>query len=651
MHSYKNILNLGIFGHVDAGKTTLTEHILFNTENIRSVGHVDKGTSHSDLMDIEKERGISIKASTISFIWKDTLINLVDTPGHIDFSAEVERTISVIDTAILIVSAVEGIQSHTENIWKVLREKEIPSIIFINKADRVGSSIENVFASLNKEFKKSFIMINKPINEGEAKANIENVFKIDNKKLIESIAENDNELFEKYINEDKIDIPTLQKALKRSLNNNSISPVLVGISKNNIGVNELLDFTIKNRAFPKCEDHNPLAALIYKIEHDPKLGRLAGIRLFSGKIKTRDTIFNSTSQKEVKVSQIKKISPVRFEDYQELNSGEIGYLCGMQDVKIGDIIGESSLVPYNPPMNKPLLTVKVSPKLEQKYSDLANALQILGSEDPHLNFVWYKEEHELQINIMGAIQVEILESLLLNRFNIEVEISQPTVIYKETPSGKGIGTERYTMPKPCWAVVKFAIEPGERGSGIIYSSEVGVNDIHQKYQNEIEMVIPKTLEQGIKGWNVTDIKIRLIEGEDHVMHSRPGDFKLAAFMGIMRGLENCGTDILEPIIRFKISASDEFLGKVSNDIINMRGAFDTPELDNGSFVLTGRYPLASSMDYFVRLSSMTGGKAKLTNVFDGYEICPTELGEIREYKGINPLDRSKFILKWRGAIL
>ena len=206
------------------------------------------------------------------------------------------------------------------------------------------------------------------------------------------------------------------------------------------------------------------------------------------------------------------------------------------------------------------------------------------------------------------------------------------------------------MPKPCWAVVKFEIEPGERGSGVMYSSVVSVNNIERKYQNEIEMILPEALKQGIKGWDVTDMRIKLIEGEHHVMHSRPGDFKLATLMGIMKGLNDTGTDLLEPMIDFKISAAEEYLGKITSDIINMRGSFEPAEIVNSNFILRGRYPLATSMKYSIRLSSLTGGKGKLTNRFGGYEICPTELGEIREYKGVHPLDRSKFILKWRGAI-
>jgi ribosomal protection tetracycline resistance protein len=281
---------------------------------------------------------------------------------------------------------------------------------------------------------------------------------------------------------------------------------------------------------------------------------------------------------------------------------------------------------------------------------MAEALQQLSSEDPHLDFRWFHEERELHLKIMGPVQSEIVADTLKNRFGLEAAFSDPTVIYKETPAKSGIAAESYTMPKPCWGVVKYLLEPAERGSGVSYRSKVGVNDIKRKYQNEIEACIPEALKQGIKGWEVTDLSITLVGGEDHVLHSRPGNFKLATNIALMKGLTETDTILLEPILAFRISAPEEYLGKVTADIISMRGSFEPAEIARGGFTLRGRLPLATSMDYAIRLGSLTGGKANLSVVFDGYEECPEGLGVIREYKGISPLDRSKYILKMRGAI-
>ncbi|MDP6042328.1 MAG: GTP-binding protein, partial [Candidatus Latescibacteria bacterium] len=287
---------------------------------------------------------------------------------------------------------------------------------------------------------------------------------------------------------------------------------------------------------------------------------------------------------------------------------------------------------------------------EADHSRLAEALQQLASEDPHLNFKWFQDERELHVKIMGTIQTEILTEILQTRFGIDAFFNDPTVIYRETPCTTAFGSERYTMPKPCWAIVKFLIEPGERGTGLSYHSEVRTNDILMKYQNEIADNIHNALQQGVKGWEVTDLKITLVEGSDHVLHSRPGNFTLATNIAILKGLTESNTTLLEPILAFRISAPDEYMGKITSDIMTMRGTFDPATMHEGNFTLTGKVPLATSMDYSIRMSSLTSGKAKLAVHFDSYEPCTDNLGVTRPYKGISPLDRSKYILKMRGAI-
>ena len=252
--------------------------------------------------------------------------------------------------------------------------------------------------------------------------------------------------------------------------------------------------------------------------------------------------------------------------------------------------------------------------------------------------------------MMGWIQMEVLERILADRFGIEARFENPTVIYRETPATAAEGFVQYWMPKPCWAILKFRIEPGERGSGVVYSSVVPVNDVQQKYQNEVARTIATALKQGIKGWEVTDVRITLVEGEDHPMHSRAGDFAIATPMGIMNGLVNCGTTLLEPMVRFRINASDDLLGVITSDITRMRGAFESPEMATGRFTLEGIVPLATSLDFPVKLSSRSGGKARISTHFSGYRACTDEQGVIRSFRGISPLDTAKYILKARKAI-
>ena len=263
---------------------------------------------------------------------------------------------------------------------------------------------------------------------------------------------------------------------------------------------------------------------------------------------------------------------------------------------------------------------------------------------------WEQGERELVVNVTGVIQIEILESVLAERFNIDAKFSKPSVIYKETPTKPGYGFEAYTMPKPCWAIIKFYIEPGERGSGYTYESKVGDREILYRYQSQIEQAIPDSLKQGPLGWNVTDLKITLVDGESHLLHTHPLDFITTTPMAMMRGLVDCGTTLLEPMLDFRITADESLSSKIIGEIIAMRGTFDSPSIINGKFTIEGRYPAATSIDFPIRFASLTSGRGTLAATFSGYEPCPLELGATTPYRGINPLDRAKYILHIRGAI-
>jgi len=423
----------------------------------------------------------------------------------------------------------------------------------------------------------------------------------------------------------------------------------MGVAKNSLGMPELLESIKAFVPAAKSEVDKNNSALVFKIEHDKTLGRLAHVRVFQGKLKNRDLIRNITAQRDEKLALIRKSYTNKQVDIGELFAGDIGIVSGMPQVQIGDILGSDEAIPALTSLQIPLLTVGVKAQNEADYPKLAEALQELSSEDPLLEFEWFREDRELNLHIMGNIQMEIMEMILDERFGIPVSFDEPRVVYKETPKTKAQGYARYTMPKPCWAVTRFEIEPGERGSGIVYQSKVGVNDIANKYQNEIERTISKALEQGIKGWEVSDIKITLIEGEDHEMHSRPGDFIIATPMAIMEALQNADTKLLEPVLDFRISAPEEFLGKIAGELTQMRAVFANPAFDDGKFTLDGEVPAATSMDFSIRLSSLTGGKGKVKFTFSGYQDCPEGEGQEREFKGVSPLDTSKWILHARGA--
>lgn len=628
----------------------MTEQMLFMSGSIKSAGRVDKGTSLSDGLDVEKKRGISVRASTLSFPWRDVQINLIDTPGHVDFAAEVERSLRVIDCAVLVLSAVEGIQAHTETIWRALDAMRIPVMLFINKIDRIGADSHAVFEHLKSELSPNMIVLNRAEHEGESDATVTDIPEDQKAGLVERIAETDDALLEAYLDGKQLAEDALNTCLAKAVQHRTLFPVLCGAAKNNLGVSDLLDAMVAYFPDADTDDDRPVSGVVFRIDHDVRHGRVAGVRLFAGQLKNRDTVPNVTANREEKISQIKKTALNKYEDTGVLMAGDIGFLCGMPEVRIGDVLGDPASVPGNYTLSEPLLSVQVKPVDDADHTRLAEALQLLSSEDPHLNFTWFHEESELHVKIMGVIQAEILTEVLKHRFDIDAIFEDPMVIYKETPTTSGYGLEQYTMPKPCWAIVKFLLEPGDRGSGFTFRSEVRTSDILQKYQNEIEKSIPDALTQGIKGWEVTDLKITLVEGGDHVLHSRPGNFMLATNIALMKGLTETDTILLEPYLAFHLSAPEEFIGKVTAHVLQMRGTFEPAEMAGGYFVLKGRFPVATSMDYAIQLNSLTGGKANLTLHFDGYESCPEGEGITRPYKGICPLDRSKYILKMRGAI-
>ncbi len=647
------IRNIAILAHADAGKTTITENFLYLGGITKKLGSVDNGTSQTDFLNVEKERGISVRSAQTYFTWNQTQINLIDTPGHIDFSADVERILRIIDGAVLVISAVEGIQAHTETLWNALKINQIPCIIFINKCDRVGADSEAVIKDIKKELCKDIVVMQNVSNEGSNNVQISPLFDKSNfnEVIVEVIANQDEIVLEKYLNAEIISYEILNQSLKNLIITNKIVPIFLGSAKNSLGMEFLLDSIINYLPSPKGNCDLPLSALVYSIEYDKTMGKIANVKVFNGSISNREIIKNATRQTELKVIQIRKSISGKFEIVSNVRAGDIAGICGLNDAQVGDVLGEiTDEIRKHISLHHPLLTVQVKAEKESDYPALASALTELSSEDPALEFEWLKEDRELNVKIMGWIQIEVLERIFQDRFGINASFQNPTVIYKETPAKIGEGFVQYWMPKPCWAIIKFLIEPAETGSGIEYKSNVGVNSIQQKYQNEVLRTIPIALQQGIKGWEVTDIKITLIDGEDHVMHSRPGDFSIATPMGIMNGLVNTGTTLLEPIHSFRISAPEDLLGIITSDITQMRGSFDSPHIENGKFVLTGLIPVATSLDFPVKLSSRSGGKAKISTKFHSYKPCNDEQGVIRSYKGISPLDTAKYILKARKAI-
>ncbi|XEC95248.1 GTP-binding protein [Paenibacillus tarimensis] len=650
--------NVGIFAHVDAGKTTTTEHILYESGRIRSLGSVDSGTAQTDSLEVERQRGISVRAATTMFRWRDTDINLVDTPGHVDFLSEVERSLRVMDGAVLIVSAVEGVQAQTELIWQALRKLRIPTLLYVNKMDRIGANAARTLQEIRKTLSPQAVPVLYPLGEEAAFTGCADVWTCapdaaaDVKtELIESIAATDEALLELYLDGDAGSGDSFwKKHLMRLTRTCELFPVLFGASGKGIGVQSLMDAIVDYLPGPAGDPDAPVSGIVFKIERDKTMGRMAFVRLYNGTVRNRDALFNYTQQTDEKITQIRKIDGRRSEDVGILEAGDIAAVCGFNQVRIGDVLGSPDAVPEETRLAVPLLTVQVHWQSEQDYPRVVQALQELADEDPLLDLQWLQEERELHLKVMGPIQLEILTSVLETRFGLQVTFGQPSVIYKETPAQAGEGFIAYTMPKPCWAILRFRIEPGSPGSGLQYSAQVRAEQLLPQYQNEVARRVPEALQQGLLGWEVVDLKVTLIEGEHHIWHTHPLDFAVATPMGIMNGLVNTGTQLLEPILQFRLTVPEEFGGKVMNDLVLMRASFDSPVLHGSRMTIEGRLPVATSLDYPVRLGSMTKGRATIATFFSGYEPCPPDVHAERPRRGVNPLDQSKYILSVRKAL-
>lgn len=646
------IINTGVVAHVDAGKTSITEQILYQSGVLRKMGSVNQGTSQTDFMNIERTRGISVKSSSVSLQHHGVQINLIDTPGHVDFISEVERALAVLDTAVLVISATDGIQPQTEILYKALKATRTNIIIFINKIDLAGSSVSKVLQQIQSRFSEPSILLSQIYHETKKDCQSEFRTLKDNayyEEVCELLSEFDDSILEQYLSGEPIAPQHLEQLLKSKINNSQILPVLCGSAMTGTGILPLLDFIADTYVPFKNTDSEQLSGIVYKITHDKTMGKLAHVRLFSGQIKNRDSILVSSSEKPMKVSQIRRYNGQRFEDIGIASKGDIVALCGLSDIKISDIIGEAQSF-YQYQMAVPLMKVTVQPSNSEQLYPLLSALEEISDEDPQLNLEFFPDEREINISITGKIQLEILSALLKERYQLEASFSNPTIIYKETPSRSGNGFDAYTMPKPCWAVISLDIEPGPPGSGLEYHSIVPDEKIFYRYQHHIETELPHALKQGLYNWEVTDLKVTLVDGAHHIVHTHPLDFFLATPLAVMNGLKNTGTTLLEPLQTVRIVAPEEYVGKVIGDMISMRGIYDSPVIQNGSFTLEATVPVSTSLEYSIRLASLTSGKGIMTTKFHGYAPCPPDLIVTAKRHGVNPLDREKWILSHRNAM-
>ena len=665
--------NIGILAHVDSGKTTLTEQLLYLTGAVREAGSVDRGSAVTDNLDIEKKRGISVRTSTASCQWDGVSINIIDTPGHVDFAGEVERSLAALDYAIVVVSAVEGVRAHTENIIRALDNMNLPRLVFVNKIDRAGSDCAKVVEDLKKFSASSYLTLSKVKNEGFDYAESDYLTGEEySAAALEALADINDEAADAFLSDEAIPENRLDELLKSEISSCRLVPVLCGSAKLGVGIRDLCGFMTKYMPSSDRRATDGLCGIIFKIEHDRQMGKVSYIRLFGGKITNRDevTLHNPADKRRInpegeeddavaleekppvseKVTQIRKVSGGKYTDSGEVVGGDIAALCGLPSAKTGQFVG-SLEISDSYKLISPFLRVKVTPADgdENKIPALAAALDELSDEEPYIDAKWENGQKEITISTTGKIQVEVIDSLLREKYNLAASFTPPTVIYKETPSKSGIAYADYTMPKPCWAVVQFKFEPMPRGYGVSYHGKLPSNQLFYRYQTHIRTSFYNCLEQGLYGWEVTDFKCTLVGGQHHTIHTHPLDFFVCTPMAFMNGLQSLGSTILEPLLKMRISAPTNLSDKIFSKIVEMDGEYDAPVNFGDTTVIEAIVPAATSMDFPTKLASMSSGKAAVGISFWGYRECRDGREHINPRRGVNPLDRSKWILWARGA--
>lgn len=667
--------NLGILAHVDAGKTTLTEQLLYTAGVIREAGSVDAGTTKTDSLSVERKRGISVRSATASLDWNDCTVNIIDTPGHVDFAGEVERCLEALDFAILVVSAPDGVKAHTENLLHALEVTGLPRLVFINKIDRAGADADRVLAELRSVTKEKTVYM--PVTMAERCGFEDCRITVPDfaSSVTEALGEWDEETAELFLMDEVLTDAQIEERLPAAIREARITPVLCGCAKKGLGIRQLLDFCTRYMPDASAKAVDGLSGVIFKIEHDKTMGKIAHVRLFGGTVKNRDALAvlepvedagenaadtdaeaavpvdDGAEAGKDKVSQIRKHLGGRYSDAGQVEAGDIGALCGLTGAKVGRYVG--SVTPVRRyALAHPLLRVRVTPADPEPEAlpRLAGALKELSDEEPYIDAKWENGQSEIVIHLTGSVQSEILETLLLERYNLKANFSPPTVIYKETPMRKGEGYADYTMPKPCWAVVHFLFEPMPRGYGVSYHGRLPSNQCFYKYQSHIHRSFLSCLEQGIHGWEVTDFRCTLIGGQHHTIHTHPLDFFVCTPMAFLNGLVNCGSVLLEPLLQMRITAPAELAGKLITEVVQGGGEYDSPMLTGDTVVLDSIVPLAKFMDFPTRLASFSSGKAVCQTQFHGYRECKPGEGCDAPRRGVDPLDRAKWILWARGAM-
>ena len=663
--------NIGIIAHIDAGKTTTTERIMFYTGKTHRIGSVDDGTTVTDWMVQERERGITIVSAAVSAEWKGYQFNLIDTPGHIDFTAEVQRSLRVLDGGVVVFDAVQGVEPQSETVWRQADRYSVPRICFVNKMDRVGASFERTVESIKDRLGANPIPMQLPIGfeatfRGvidllEQKAilweddlgkepkivdvpdDLKEQVRVARANMVERIAELDDELTVKYLEAQEISVSELKSALRRAVISSKATPVFCGSSLKNKGVQVLLDAVVDFLPSPADippvrgtdengeiielppDDAAPLSALVFKIVTDPYVGRLAYFRVYSGVVSQGQTLNNSTKGKRERIGRLIRMHADRREDITEVRAGDIGAVLGLKETFTGDTLCDNKkVVLENISFPEPVISIAIEPKSSADQEKMGEALRKLAEEDP--TFRVRSDENTAQTIIagMGELHLDILVDRMLREFRVQANVGKPRVAYRESIT-RPVPKVDHKYAKQSggrgqYGHVVISLEPGERGSGIIFENKIVGGAIPKEYIPAVQKGVMEAADTGVlAGYPVVDMKITLIDGSFHEVDSSEMAFKIAASMAFKEGVQRGSPVLLEPIMKVEVVVPDDYLGDVIGQINSRRGSIQGMEVRPGNAqAVRSMVPLGEMFGYATELRSATQGRGVFSMEFDHY---------------------------------
>ncbi len=674
----ERVRNIGIIAHIDAGKTTVTERILFYTGITYKIGDVDAGTAVMDWMAQERERGITITAAATTTTWKDNQINIVDTPGHVDFTVEVERSLRVLDGGIVVFDAVAGVQSQSETVWRQADRYHIPRICFVNKMDRVGADFWKTMDSIRERLNARPIAVQIPMGaedqfkgcidlvemraftfpEGELEPVIGEIpaeyleeAKKRREDLIEGVAEIDDQMLISFVEQHEVTALELKKALRRATIAGLVNPVLVGTALKNKGVQPLLDAVVDYLPSPievpavtghtkKGEEvtreptnDEPFSALAFKVVADPYVGRLVYFRVYSGVAKQGAMVLNSTRDGRERLGRILKMHSNRREELTEIEAGQIAATVALKNTFTGDTLCDESqpVILEAIKFPEPVISVSIEPKTKEDQERMGEVLSRLVEEDPTFHARNDQETGQTIISGMGELHLEIIVDRMLREFNVQAHVGRPEVAYKETimqPSDAEGRFVRQSGGRGQFGVVKLHVEPGEKGSGFKFENKLVGGSIPKEFVPAVEHGIKEALETGVlAGYPVIDLHAQLVDGSYHPVDSSELAFKMAGSLGIQEAMKKARPVLLEPIMKVEIATPDEFFGDVLGDVSSRRGQVADVDHRGHLRVITAHVPLAETFGYATTLRSITQGRASYTMEFDHYLEVPHSIAE------------------------